>query len=160
MPPRKRARSAAAAASDAPASLVLDGGHAEKPRTIACYRDAKHCDVEVHASDGTAFHAHGLVLMAGSDYFAAVYSGGGWADAAGPLTLGGVPAAALQACLDWIYTGTCSAAESALGDLLRAAAYLQIGPLLEATVETLSARLGPANALTGSTSASVVPTGR
>ena len=54
MPPRKRARSAAAAASDAPAGIVLEGGHAEKPRTIACYRDAKHCDVEVHASDGTA----------------------------------------------------------------------------------------------------------
>ena len=63
MPPRKRARSAATAASDAPASLVLEGGHAEKPRTIACYRDSKHCDVEVHASDGTAFHAQMLIPM-------------------------------------------------------------------------------------------------
>ena len=39
--------------------------------------------VEVRAADGSAFRAHGLVLMAGSDYFCAAYTGG-WADARTP----------------------------------------------------------------------------
>ena len=45
--------------------------------------------LKVRSADGSAHRAHGLVLMAGSDYFAAAYRGG-WADAAGPLVLGWV----------------------------------------------------------------------
>ena len=140
MPPRKRARSAETSASAAPSvapAISLTGGHAEKPRTIDCYRAAQHVDVEVRAADGTAFQAHSLVLMAGSDYFAAAYSGG-WADASGPLKLSVIASDAVEACIEWIYTGECSAADdSRLCDLLRAAAYLQIGPLLEAAAEVL-----------------------
>ena len=85
--------------------------------------------------------------MAGSDYFEAAYTGG-WADASGPHTLGAVPADALGACLDWIYTGTCVAADdSALHAILEAAIFLQIAPLIEAAREVVQRRLGPATAL-------------
>ena len=76
-------------------SIRLTGGHAEKPRIIAAYRAGQHVDVEVHSADGTAYRAHGLVLMAGSDYFDAAYNGG-WADALRPHVLGAVPTDALE----------------------------------------------------------------
>ena len=91
--------------------------------------------------------AHGFVLMAGSDYFEAAYTGG-WADASGPHALGAVPADALDACLEWIYTGTCVAADdSALHAILEAAMFLQIPPLIEAASEVIQRRLSPATAL-------------
>ena len=98
------------AAADSPATLRLSGGHAEKARTVAAYRAGKHVDVELHSADGTPYHAHGLVLMAGSDYFDAAYNGG-WADAAGLHGLGAVPTDALESCLEWIYTGVCEAVD-------------------------------------------------
>ena len=90
--------------------IRLEGGHAEKPRIIAAYRAGQHVDVEVHSADGTPYRAHALVLMATSDYFDAAYTGG-WADASGPHVLPAVPTAALDACLEWIYTGTCVASD-------------------------------------------------
>lgn len=68
--PRKRPREALPGAAEA--SVRLAGGHPEKDRTVAAYESGLHVDVEVRAADGAAFRAHGLVLMAGSDYFAAV----------------------------------------------------------------------------------------
>eukprot|EP00900_Chrysochromulina_parva_P013139 jgi/Chrpa1/21826/Chrysochromulina_OHIO_Genome00024866-RA len=68
MPPaRKRAR----ASADAPsaASIELVGGLAEKPSTIAKFRDGRLTDVKVLAADGTAFHAHALCITSGSEYF-------------------------------------------------------------------------------------------
>ena len=149
MPPRKRSRLAVASSSTAASAdaIVLSGGHAEKPRTIESYRASQHVDVDICAADGTAFQAHRLVLMAGSDYFAAMWSGG-WSDASGPITLGSVPADALGCCIEWIYTGTCSPeTEKVLLAVLQAAAYLQIGPLMEAAVTTMVARVGPSNTL-------------
>ena len=59
-----------------------------------------------------------------------------------------MPADALGACLDWIYTGTCVAADdSALHAILEAAIFLQIAPLIEAAREVVQRRLGPATAL-------------
>ena len=56
------------------------------------------------------------------DYFDAL-SSGAWADASSPLALSAVPGAALEACLEWIYTGTCTAADDpALADVLAARA--------------------------------------
>ena len=55
------------------AAIRLSGGHAEKTRTIAAYRDGERVDVEIRSKDGAALKAHGLVLVAGSEYFDALY---------------------------------------------------------------------------------------
>ena len=117
MPPsRKRARASASAsasasaAADADASgspIVLSGGAAEKPRTVDKYRSGAHTDVELQAADGSAFRAHALCLMAGSEYMEALFARG-WSDARGPIKLGELAPGALAACLDFIYTGRCA----------------------------------------------------
>ena len=87
--------------------------------------------MEVRSAEGTPYRAHGLILMAGSDYFAAAFTKG-WADASGPHVLTAVPAQALGACLEWIYTGTCVAHDDqVLYAILEAAIYLQITSLVD-----------------------------
>ena len=103
--------------------------------------------MEVHSADGTAYRAHGLVLMAGSDYFAAAYTGG-WKESSGPHVLCAVSAEALEACFEWIYTGACVVADDqALLEILQAATYLQIAPLIAAAMQVIQDRLGPNTAL-------------
>ena len=102
---------------------------------------------EVHSAEGVPYRAHGLVLMAGSDYFCAAYTGG-WANTSGHHVLPAVPAKALEACIDWIYTGACEAADDqALHDILKAAMYLQIRPLADEAYRAMLSRLGPRTAL-------------
>ena len=113
MPPsRKRARASASAASDSASdasgsTIVLSGGAPEKPRTVDKYRSGAHTDVELQAADGSAFRAHALCLMAGSEYMEALFARG-WSDARGPIKLGELAPGALAACLDFIYTGRCA----------------------------------------------------
>jgi N-acetylneuraminic acid mutarotase len=148
MPPsRKRAR----ASADAPsaASIELVGGLAEKPSAIAKFRDGRLTDVEVVAADGTAFHAHALCITSGSEYFERLLAGERWADTAGrPLSLPEVPKQGLAACLEFIYTGSCTVADEAeLIVVLEAAAYLQIPPLVDAAAKAISAHLSATTAL-------------
>jgi len=149
MPPsRKRVRRASADAPSA-ASIELVGGLAEKPSTIAKFRDGRLTDVEVVAADGTAFHAHALCITSGSEYFERLLAGERWADTAAPtLSLPEVPRRGLAACLEFIYTGSCALADEAeLIVVLEAAAYLQIPPLVDAAAKAMSAHLSAATAL-------------
>jgi N-acetylneuraminic acid mutarotase len=149
MPPsRKRARRASADAPSA-ASIELVGGLAEKPSAIAKFRDGRLTDVEVVAADGTAFHAHALCITSGSEYFERLLAGERWADTAGrPLSLPEVPKQGLAACLEFIYTGSCTVADEAeLIVVLEAAAYLQIPPLVDAAAKAMSAHLSATTAL-------------
>ena len=125
------------------------GGLAEKPSTIAKFRDGRLTDVEVVAADGTAFHAHALCITSGSEYFERLLAGERWADTAGrPLSLPEVPKQGLAACLEFIYTGSCALADEAeLIVVLEAAAYLQIPPLVDAAAKAMSAHLSAATAL-------------
>ena len=150
MPPcsRKRVRRASADAPSA-ASIELVGGLAEKPSAIAKFRDGRLTDVEVVAADGTAFHAHALCITSGSEYFERLLAGERWADTAGrPLSLPEVPKQGLAACLEFIYTGSCTVADEAeLIVVLEAAAYLQIRPLVDAAAKAMSAHLSATTAL-------------
>ena len=65
MPPPARKRARASADAPSAASIELVGGLAEKPSTIAKFRDGRLTDVEVVAADGTAFHAHALCITSG-----------------------------------------------------------------------------------------------
>ena len=149
MPPScKRARRVSADAPSA-ASIELVGGLAEKPSAIAKFRDGRLTDVEVVAADGTAFHAHALCITSGSEYFERLLAGERWADTAGrPLSLPEVPKQGLAACLEFIYTGSCTVADEAeLMVVLEAAAYLQIRPLVDAAAKAMSAHLSATTAL-------------
>jgi kelch-like protein 17 (actinfilin)/kelch-like protein 20 len=105
--------------------------------------------VEVVAADGTAFHAHALCITSGSEYFERLLAGERWADTAGrPLSLPEVPKQGLAACLEFIYTGSCTVADEAeLIVVLEAAAYLQIRPLVDAAAKAMSAHLSATTAL-------------
>ena len=46
-PRQKRPRDAESSAAEAPGAILLSGGHAEKPRTVAAYRSGQHVDAEV-----------------------------------------------------------------------------------------------------------------
>lgn len=147
MPPRKRKRADTAASSSTARTIALFGGLPCRPRTIDKFRTGQMCDVRLCTADGREFHAHALVLMAASEYMEALLAGD-WSDASGPLTLSAVPGAALQACLEFIYTGEVAVAdEAALATVLEAAAYLQIPDLVEAAAKAMSERLCPATAL-------------
>ena len=149
MPPPARKRARASADAPSAASIELVGGLAEKPSTIAKFRDGRLTDVEVVAADGTAFHAHALCITSGSEYFERLLAGERWADTAGrPLSLPEVPKQGLAACLEFIYTGSCALADEAeLIVVLEAAAYLQIPPLVDAAAKAMSAHLSAATAL-------------
>ena len=149
MPPPARKRARASADAPSAASIELVGGLAEKPSTIAKFRDGRLTDVEVVAADGTAFHAHALCITSGSEYFERLLAGERWADTAGrPLSLPEVPKQGLAACLEFIYTGSCALADEAeLIVVLEAAAYLQIPPLVDAAAKAMSTHLSAATAL-------------
>jgi N-acetylneuraminic acid mutarotase len=144
MPPRKKAR------TDGSSSEVVDvanlcGGHAEKPGTIAKFRACSHCDVELHAGDGSARKAHRVVLMSSSAYFEAAWSET-WNDLS-TLTVPALSGTALDHCLEFMYTGECRVNAGVLPDVLDAAAYFQMEVLASAASEALQMRLGPANCL-------------
>ena len=149
MPPPARKRARASADAPSAASIELVGGLAEKPSTIAKFRDGRLTDVELVAADGTAFHAHALCITSGSEYFERLLAGERWADTAGrPLSLPEVPKQGLAACLEFIYTGSCALADEAeLIVVLEAAAYLQIPPLVDAAAKAMSAHLSATTAL-------------
>ena len=148
-PAPKRARTVDDASTADSPIVTLAGGTPEKPCTLAKYRAGKLTDVRLRSADGVAFDAHILCLMAGSEYFETLFSGE-WSDSdGGELSLPAVPAAALSACLEYIYTGACDVAggDDGLAAVLEAAAYLHIDLLRDAAERALSERLGLRNAL-------------
>jgi hypothetical protein len=145
MAPRKRARSSAAAASNA--SFTLSGGDPCCAAGVAAlWRAGKLCDVEVLV-EGRTFHAHRVVLAAGADYMAALFDAGMADSARRVIELPDMPASAFEAVLHYLYTGEteCSDDCAALLALLQAAGRLQVVPLQHAAVESLRQRLTPAS---------------
>ena len=151
--------------NDASSLISLSGGHAEKLRTIVAYREGKRVDVEIQSNDGVRFKAHCLVLAAGSEYFDALYTKYS-PDAPHALTEWFLSTEMLNACLEWIYTGTCVVANSeALRVLHEAARYLQITPLVQAANRAMRVstaadelaleRVGPASPFSASAEAPV-----
>ena len=150
MAPRKRARTAAAPTDpDAPAPIVLSGGAALPPAIVDLWNEGALCDAEIVAG-GRAFSAHKLVLVGGIAYMSGrLRVGDRYKDSSGPIDLQDMSSAALEAALGWLYSGTCTVPGDGvlLGEVLRAAARLQVVPLQEAAVVALVERLAPTNAL-------------
>lgn len=143
-PSRRRAR------DDAPPPapvLVISGGHAEPPRTVDKYRRGVACDAVLYSACGTDFHVHRVVVMGKSEYFEGLYNSE-MSDASGEVTLSQISAAALSACIEWIYVGSAPvASDPLLFTLLEAAIYLRIDDLVRAAAAAATSRLGPSTAL-------------
>ena len=128
--------------------VTLTGGHAEKPGTVAKFRSSSHCDVQLQPAGGAAPRAaHRLVLMASSAFFEAMWSGA-WSSTPGPLLLHEIGAAALDACLEFMYLGECQVERHTLLDVLEAAAYFQSETLIDAATVAVQSGISPQSCLT------------
>eukprot|EP00964_Phaeocystis_antarctica_P011721 scaffold6465_cov67-Phaeocystis_antarctica.AAC.2 len=144
MAPRKRARSAAAAA--ATPKLTLSGGEPHHSTLASLWRDSRLTDIAVCA-EGVECRAHRIVLASSSGYFLSLFDSG-MRDAAGNThSLEGMRAPVLRALLTFVYEGSCEIEESQLTEMLDAAARLMVEPLKAACAAMMAAQLSPDSAL-------------
>ena len=151
MPPKRRATTSStqSEAKRARILVTVSGGHAQPDRLIEYYKSGKLCDIELRVA-GAAFKAHRLVMAACSDTLDRQFAGaGGFSDSASATVdlPAGYTAAALEATLDFIYSGECRVDAADLGALLEAAHYLQVQPLIDRTAIAIQERLSDENAL-------------
>ena len=111
MPPKRRATTSStqSEAKRARILVTVSGGHAQPDRLIEYYKSGKLCDIELRVA-GAAFKAHRLVMAACSDTLDRQFAGaGGFSDSASATVdlPAGYTAAALEATLDFIYSGEC-----------------------------------------------------
>eukprot|EP00434_Breviolum_minutum_P008257 symbB.v1.2.007286.t1/scaffold438.1/size205425/14 len=102
------------------------------------WRKGVLCDIEIRVAD-CSFRAHRLVLAACSDYMRARFYES--------IDLPDMPAAAFEAVLEHMYTGTCCIHEEMLVAVLEAASRLQYLGLLEVASRAAQEMLLPANCL-------------
>ena len=88
---------------------------------------------------GSTFFAHRCVLALGSSYFKALYT----TELADSRSLEQVSVAAFEACLSWLYEGSCTIQQDGLVSLLEAADLLGVLPLRDAAVTAIVERLSP-----------------
>jgi hypothetical protein len=97
--------------------------------------------------EGREFKAHRIVLAASSAFMKSAFSVGLAETTSARLVLEDLGASTFEALLTWCYDGEVAIDEDRLHDLLRAAARLQVPPLLEACENLLVAHLAPNEAL-------------
>lgn len=162
MPPRKRARGdGGGGASVAVASRTrveiavgdegtdLDTGilpswraaHAVLSKLSQLRKDGTLTDVVVRTAGGEEFNAHRCVLVASCDYFGRLFASGMCDADTDMVTLNDVPAPVFSSILDFVYDGVCHVEDSALTDLLEAAARLQALLLQSATERAIKSKL-------------------
>ena len=142
-PATKRARTGddgiANTVGEQPVAITVSGGERHASELIRCYREHRHCDVEVVASCGQRFQAHRIVLVCGSAYMSARFTSG-MCDATVPTITISLPGTSVAAILDWMYCGACTVAEADLIATLEAAAYLNMPTLLKRLASDISQR--------------------
>ena len=143
---RKRARSAAGSTSEAADTVAVAGGGQQWAELASLWRAEQllDCTVEV---EGHAFHAHRVVLSASSGFLRGCFCGGLSESETASVTLEDVASATFEALLSWVYEGHVEVDESALPQLLEAAARLQVGSLAEEVEKLVVERIAPANAI-------------
>ena len=152
LPPLKRARSD----DDAPGgALVARREHlGELLASFGALRRAGQlCDVVVvvDGADGggapARFDAHRVVLAAGSGYFRALFTSGLRESAQAVVDVGELDASAARDVIEFLYSGRLDARASTLAATLRAAARLDVRPLLELGAAFLADGLAPETTL-------------
>ena len=151
MSSRKRARSVTtrsvttpvtAAAAPPLRKIVLSGGQPMHAKMIAYWREGKMCDGCISA-EGRDFDVHRTVVMVGSDFLEGAFGSGLAESDSAHVTLPEMSAVAVEASLNFLYTGECEVTEPELFTLLPAAAFLQIATLVAAVAAKIEERLTP-----------------
>ena len=122
--------------------VYMTGGNACTDQQVALWRSGTLCDVTVMV-EGQAFSLHKFVLAGASGYFRAILTSGVcMRDGGNELQLSDTSAACFAACVQWLYSGTCTLSdETMLPSLLEQASFLQIPDLLEAAASQLMCRI-------------------
>ena len=148
MPPRKRARDAELSSAAQRARLTIPCGDVafRWAELTKMWREGSFLDCVV-VVEGREFKAHRIVLAASSAFMKSAFSVGLAETTSARLVLEDLGASTFEALLTWCYDGEVAIDEDRLHDLLRAAARLQVPPLLEACENLLVAHLAPNEAL-------------
>ena len=110
------------------------------------YRSQQLCDV-VLSTEGREVAAHRVVLAAASPYFQAMFTTEMLESRLEVIQLNAVPAACVQALVDFAYTGTITVDEDNVQLLLPAAGLLQMPPVVEGCCSFLRQQLDCSNCL-------------
>ena len=148
MPPRKRARDAELSSAAKRARLTIPCGDVafRWAELTKMWHEGSFLDCVV-VVEGREFKAHRIVLAASSAFMKSAFSVGLAETTSARIVLEDLDASTFEALLTWCYDGEVAIDEDRLHDLLRAAARLQVPPLLEACENLLVAHLAPNEAL-------------
>ena len=144
MPPRKAKRKREEQ-EVALATVTLTGGDAFPKGQIQLWHSGTLCDATVTV-DGRCFQVHRNVLAACSPFMQGMLTSS-MRERDGEIELREMSAAAFAACIEWMYTGMSTIAQSVLVDLLHAAAQLQLSELVTVVAQQIAGRLDCDNAL-------------
>ncbi|XP_043281297.1 kelch-like protein 5 isoform X2 [Venturia canescens] len=122
--------------------------HAENSLRVMdeCLQRQQLTDVTIIAG-GRRFPAHRLVLSAGSEYFAAMFTGSLRESTQKEVELKGVDPDALWLLIRYCYTGCIELREESVETLLATACLLHLNPVIKACCQFLIKQLHPSNCL-------------
>ncbi|XP_072295006.1 kelch-like protein 26 [Eucyclogobius newberryi] len=110
-------------------------------RGLSALRDKGHLlDVELSVSD-ERFHVHKAVLASCSDYFRAMFTGGMRESKQDAIELKGLSARGLKHIIDFAYSSEVTLDLDCIQDVLGAAVFLQMSPVVELCEEFLKSAM-------------------
>ena len=83
------------------------------------------CDMIINV-DGHIFHVHKCLMIASSDYFAAMFNSGMQETRASQIELKGVSIQGLREVIDFVYSGELKLSLNNITDVLRSVSHLQV----------------------------------
>jgi hypothetical protein len=83
------------------------------------------CDLTISV-DGQLFHVHKCLMIASSDYFAAMFNSGMMESRASQIELKGVSPTGLKEVIDFVYSGELRLSLNNITDVLRSVSHLQV----------------------------------
>nr|XP_033796769.1 kelch-like protein 9 isoform X3 [Geotrypetes seraphini]XP_033796770.1 kelch-like protein 9 isoform X3 [Geotrypetes seraphini] len=106
------------------------------------------CDVTLVSGDGLgSFPVHRAMMASASDYFKAMFTGGMKEEQLSSIRLHGVSKAGLEHVVEFIYTARLAINMENLHDILQAASFLQIQPILDFCSELLFSEISLENCI-------------